>query len=185
MQKSEIILAGIGGQGLLLAGLILGDSAAIAEGKHATQIESYAPLARGGASKSEIIISDEEIDYPHIRKADILVALAQDAYSSSIRQVKPEGLVIIDSDLVNNIDNNHKHLSLGLTDIAKESTGKPFTVSIVALGVLARITGLISLPSLLNSINSRAPNGTEDINRKAAEAGFQAAGDYLASYKGA
>jgi 2-oxoglutarate ferredoxin oxidoreductase subunit gamma len=184
MQKSEIILAGIGGQGLLLAGLILGDSAAIAEGKYAAQVESYAPLARGGASKSEIIISDEEIDYPHVRKADILVALAQDAYDSSIKQVKPEGLAIIDGELVKNIDDNHAHLSLGLTEIAKTSTGKTFTVSIVALGVLARITGLVSLPSLLASINFRAPNGTEEINRKAAEAGFNAAEQHLAEAAG-
>lgn len=174
MQKTEIILAGIGGQGLLLAGLILGDAAAILEGKYCVQTESYAPLARGGSSKSEIIISDSEIDYPKVRQADILVALSQDAYDSSVTQVKADGLIIVDSDTTKT-DTSIKTLSMPLTRIARESTGKTFTISIVSLGVLSRITGMVSITSLLGAIDYRAPRGTEEINKKAAEAGAMAA----------
>ncbi len=179
MQRTEIVLSGLGGQGLLLAGLILGDAAAISEGKFAVQTESYAPLARGGASKSEIVISDEEIDYPRVRKADILVALSQDAYDSCISQVKPDGLVLVESELVKT-DTPIKTLSLPLTQIARDSTGKAFTVSIVGLGVISRVTRVVDIGSLLTSINYRAPRGTEDINKKAAEAGARAA-DMLTS----
>lgn len=181
MKRQEIILSGIGGQGLLLAGLILGYAAAISEGKYAVQTESYAPLARGGASKSEVIISDEEIDYPKVIKADILVALSQDSYDSCINEVKPDGLVIIDSGTVTAKSGKQRILSIPLTQIAKDSTGKTFTVSIVALGVIARTTEIISIASLLSSTNSKAPVGTEDINIKAAEAGYKEAEKYISS----
>jgi 2-oxoglutarate ferredoxin oxidoreductase subunit gamma len=178
MERHEIILAGIGGQGLLLAGLILGDAAAIGEGKYAAQIEAYAPLARGAESKSELIISSEEIDYPKVKKADILVALSQDAYDNNIGRVKEEGFALVDSIAVKTPGGDSVKL-LPLNDIALQSTGKPFTVSIVALGALARITGMVQLNSLLTSINFRAPNGTEEINKKAAEAGYIAAEEIM------
>jgi len=176
MERHELILAGLGGQGLLLAGLILGDAAAIGEGKHAAQIEAYAPLARGAESKSELIISTEEIDYPKVQKADILVALSQDAYDNNIGRVREGGFALIDSSSVKTTP-TEQIKAIPLTDIALESTGKPFTVSIVALGALARLTSIVQLNSLLTSINFRAPNGTEDINKKAAEAGYVAAGN--------
>ena len=172
MNRYEIILAGIGGQGLLLAGLIVGDAAAISDGKYAVQTETYAPLARGGSSKSEIIISEEEIDYPKVRKADLLVALSQEAYDSNINQVKNDGLIIIETDMVKSFKEHKNLLSVPLTSIAMESTKKPFTVSIVALGVVSRVTGRTNMLSLVSSIGQRAPNGTEDINQKALEAGF-------------
>ncbi|MDQ7822082.1 MAG: 2-oxoacid:acceptor oxidoreductase family protein [Candidatus Eremiobacteraeota bacterium] len=182
MERCEIILAGIGGQGLLLAGLILGDSAAIGEKKHAVQIESYAPLARGGASKSEIIISTNEIDYPKIQKADVLVALSKEALASSMNRVKPDGLIVLDS-TVPLPGEDRRILHVPLTQIAVETTGKAFTVSIVALGLVARITGVVGITSILTSIGFRAPTGTEDINRKAAEAGYKTAENYLPSAK--
>jgi 2-oxoglutarate ferredoxin oxidoreductase subunit gamma len=176
MERYELILAGLGGQGLLLAGLIIGDAAAIGEGKFAAQIEAYAPLARGAESKSELIISTEEIDYPKVQKADILVALSQDAYDNNMGRLKDDGFALVDSSSVKT-PVNEKTKALPMTDIAIQSTGKPFTVSIVALGALARLTSIVELNSLLTSINFRAPNGTEEINKKAAEAGYMAAGE--------
>ncbi len=178
MERCEIILSGIGGQGLLLAGLILGDAAAIGEGKYAAQIESYAPLARGGSSQSELIISTKEIDYPKVRKAHILVALAQEAYAEQIGRVREDGLVITDAAAVKTT-RAIKTIEIPLTEIALESTGKAFTVSIAALGIVARLTEVVSLSSLLNAINFRAPMGTEEINRKAASAGYAAAEKYV------
>ncbi|MHC9542989.1 MAG: 2-oxoacid:acceptor oxidoreductase family protein [Vulcanimicrobiota bacterium] len=183
MERCEIILSGIGGQGLLLAGLILGDAAAIGEGKYAAQIESYAPLARGGSSQSELIISTSEIDYPKVRKANVLVALAQEAYLEQIGRVREDGLVIADAPAVKPAG-KIKTIEIPLTEIARETTGKTFTVSIVALGILARLTEVVSLSSLLNAVNFRAPMGTEEINRKAASGGYEAAEKYLSLLSG-
>lgn len=177
MNRFEIILAGIGGQGLLLAGLILGDAAAIGEKKYAVQIESYAPLARGGSSSSELVISDGEIDYPQISRADVLVALSPEALEAHRHKVKEEGRILLDTANVPEYEPDQRILPVPLTELAKEHTGKTFTVSIVALGFIPRFTEMVTIDSILSSIGNRAPHGTEMINRAAAEAGYAAAGE--------
>ena len=175
MKRFEIIMAGIGGQGLLLGGLILGDAAAIGEKRYAVQIESYAPLARGGSSSSELIISDEEIDYPRIKAADVLIALSKEALVTHKDKVKPDGVILLNSTDVVEYEEDKRVVEMPLTSIALETTGKAFTVSIVALGVVPKLTELLSLNSILSSLSRRAPTGTEALNMKAAEAGFSAA----------
>src|SRR5512141_2209504 len=98
--RSEIRLAGEGGQGMILAGIILAEAAAIYDGKQATQTQSYGPEARGGASRSEVVISDVEIDHPEVLSADVVVALSQEAYKKFAKSVRPGGLLIVDEDKV-------------------------------------------------------------------------------------
>ena len=174
MKRFEVIMAGIGGQGLLLGGLILGDAAAIGERRYAVQIESYAPLARGGSSNSELVVSDEEIDYPRIQEADVLIALSKDALKSHKNKVKKDGIILLNSTDVKEYEEDKRIVEIPLTAIALETTGKAFTVSIVALGVVPRLTELISINSIISSLTRRAPAGTEALNIKAAEAGFTA-----------
>ena len=99
-KRTEIRLAGEGGQGMILAGIILAEAAAIYDGKKAVQTQSYGPEARGGASRSEVVISDGEIDHPEVLSADVVVALSQAAYNKFAKTVHPDGLLIVDEDQV-------------------------------------------------------------------------------------
>ncbi|MBI2953177.1 MAG: 2-oxoacid:acceptor oxidoreductase family protein [Chloroflexi bacterium] len=178
-ERYEIRLAGLGGQGLLLAGLLLAEAAAIHEGKHAVQTQSYAPYARGGASASEVIISDKEIDYPRAQRPDIVVVLSQEAYDKYFRDLRNDGMLIVDSSTVEHIDTSKAYFyetyMVPLTEMARQATGREMTASMVALGVIAGLTDIVSQESLMAAITTRAPKGTADINKRAVQAGIDAA----------
>lgn len=171
--RYEIRLAGMGGQGLLLGGLILAEAASVYAGKNAVQTQAYAPLARGAPSKSDIIISDGEIDFPKVEKPDLFLAMAQDSYNKYRDSVKEGGKIIVDSTNVKDADESA--ISLPLTQIAKEASGKEITATIAALGAIARLTAVVSKEQLLQALEAKAPPGTAKTNIKALEAGFKCA----------
>ena len=173
-KRTEIRLAGEGGQGMILAGIILAEAAAIYDGKQVTQTQSYGPEARGGASRSEVVISDSEIDHPEVLSADIVVALSQEAYKKFGKSVGSGGLLIVDQDRVKTSADFHG-LKIPIARIAQETTGKAITANTVALGVLVGLTHLVSHAAIEKAIAARAPKGTEEMNRKALQAGFAAA----------
>ena len=173
MDRTEIRLAGEGGQGMILAGIILAEAASIHGGKNAVQTQSYGPEARGGASKSEVVISSGEVDHPEVIEADVLVALSQEAYKKFSRDVKPDGLLIVDADKVEGA--SEKAIQIPITKMAFETTGRQITANTVALGVLVGLTGIVSREEIEKAVTARAPRGTEEMNRKALEAGFAAA----------
>ncbi len=171
--RLEIRLAGSGGQGLVLASVILAEAVIEYEGKNAVQNQSYGPEARGGASKSEVIISDEEIDYPKAVKPDILLVMTQTAYDKYAKDVKKGGILIVDEDLVKEIENgDYKLYRLPIVRTAAEKIGKAFVANIVALGVLTGVKDIVSKESIEKAVLSRVPKGTEDLNRSALHAGF-------------
>ena len=174
--RYEIRLSGSGGQGLILAGIILAEAASILEGRNAVQTQSYGPESRGGASKSEVVISREEIDYPKVTCPDLLLVMTQEACDKYIRDLKKDGIAVLDTSLVERLPENGKYYGVPITKIAKESVGKAITANIVALGVLTAISNIVGRESLEKAVLARVPKGTEEINRKALEAGF-AAGD--------
>jgi 2-oxoglutarate ferredoxin oxidoreductase subunit gamma len=173
-KRTEIRLAGEGGQGMILAGIILAEAAAIYDGKQAVQTQSYGPEARGGASRSEVVISEGEIDHPEVLSADVVVALSQEAYKKFGRSVKPGGLLIVDEDRVET-PADFQGIKIPIARIAHETTGKTITANTVALGVLVGLTSLISRDAIEKAITARAPKGTEEMNREALQAGFAAA----------
>ncbi len=177
--RYEIRLAGLGGQGLLLAGLLLAEAAAIYEGKYAVQSQSYAPFARGGASSSEVIISDVEIDYPRVQKPNLVVVLSQDAYDAYFRDLQKDGILIVDSTMVEHVDTSKAYFyetyMIPLTEVAKQATGREMTASMVAIGVIAGLTGVVSGESLMSAVAKRAPKGTVDMNKRAVQAGIDVA----------
>jgi 2-oxoglutarate ferredoxin oxidoreductase subunit gamma len=179
--RYEIRLAGMGGQGLLLAGLMLAEAAAVFDGKYAVQSQSYAPFARGGASSSEIIIADEDIDYPRVQRPNILVVLSQEAYDVYLRDLQEEGVLIVDSSLVASADSSKAYLydtyKVPLTEIAKQATGREMAASMVALGVIAGLTDVVSGASLMAAVAKRAPKGTAAINQRAVQAGIDVANE--------
>jgi 2-oxoglutarate ferredoxin oxidoreductase subunit gamma len=173
--RTEIRLAGEGGQGMILAGIILAEAASIYDGKMTVQTQSYGPEARGGASKSEVVIADGEIDHPEVLSADVVVTLSQEAYDKYARTVKPGGLLIVDEEKVSQIS-QAEAVCIPISRIAFETTGKTITANTVALGVVAGLTGVVSQEAIEKAVQARAPRGTEEMNRKALEAGFAEAG---------
>ncbi len=168
----QISLSGTGGQGLILAGIILAE-AAILDGKQTIQTQSYGPEARGGASKSEVIISDQEIDYPKATSADILLAMSQEACNKYIGLLKQDGKLIVDTTLVKTIPEvNAQKLALPITHIARTELGNVMVANIVALGALAGFAGVVDLECLTRAVLARVPKGTEELNKKALETGF-------------
>jgi 2-oxoglutarate ferredoxin oxidoreductase subunit gamma len=172
--RTEIRLAGEGGQGMILAGIILAEAAAIYDGKLAVQTQSYGPEARGGASKSEVVIAAGEIDHPEVLSADVVVTLSQEAFDRYAGSVKPGGLLIVDSDEVNAL-RVPEAIKIPISWLALHTTGKPITANTVALGVLVGLTGVVSRGAIEKAVAARAPRGTEEMNRQALEAGFEAA----------
>jgi len=171
--RYEIRLAGSGGQGLILAGIILAEAAGIYDGKFVCQTQSYGPAARGGASKAEVVISDGEIDYPKAIQPDVLLAMNQKSLDTYIADLKPDGLLIVDAILVPEVPVS-RFIAIPFTRIARE-LGKEMAANIVALGALAALSGAVTLESLEKAVLARVPKGTEELNRKALAAGVAAA----------
>jgi 2-oxoglutarate ferredoxin oxidoreductase subunit gamma len=173
-EKVEIRLSGSGGQGLILAGVILAEAAAIYENKNAIQTQSYGPEARGGASKSEIIISNEEILYPKTTRIDYLLALNQESCDTYARDLKESGILLVDSEAVEHLP-PVKVYSLPLVKTAREKVGRVMTTNILSLGALVAISKIVSRKSLEKAVLSRVPRGTEELNLKALKLGFELA----------
>jgi 2-oxoglutarate ferredoxin oxidoreductase subunit gamma len=173
-KRTEIRLAGEGGQGMILAGIILAEAAAVYDGKQAVQTQSYGPEARGGASRSEVVISDGEIDHPEVLSPDVVLALSQEAYEKFAKTVNENGQLIIDEDRVQT-SADFNGIKIPIARIAQETTGKAITANTVALGVLVGLTNLVSRDAIEKAVIARAPKGTEEMNRKALQAGFAAA----------
>jgi 2-oxoglutarate ferredoxin oxidoreductase subunit gamma len=174
MEKYEVRLSGSGGQGLLLAGIILAEGA-INDGKNSVQTQSYGPEARGGASKSEVIISSESIDFPKVRNCDILLALTQKSYEQYSEGLKDDGILIIDSSVTVEVTGNKKIYSVPILDTAVKELGKPMVTNIVALGAIVEITKVVTKDSLEKAVLDRVPKGTEELNKKALSLGYDIA----------
>jgi len=170
--RYEIRLSGAGGQGLILIGKIIAEAAAIYDGKNATQSQSYGPEARGGASRSEVIIADGDIDYPKATDIDLLLAMTQEAADKYSSDVKSGGVIVVDSGFVEKIPQGdftvHAH---PITRIAEEQIGKTIVANLVALGVMHKLSDIISEDAVINAIRARVPKGTEDMNIRAFKLG--------------
>lgn len=174
-ERYELRLAGEGGQGLILAGLILAEAAVVYDAKFATQTQSYGPEARGGASKSEVVISTQGIDYPKVIEADALLAMSQEACDKYVPGLKKGGLLIVDSARVQRVmlaANPHR---VPITQIAEQETGRQITANVVALGILVGLTDVVSRSALEAAVAARAPRGTTELNLKALAAGLKLA----------
>lgn len=178
MEKYEVRLSGSGGQGLLLAGIILAEGA-INDGKNSIQTQSYGPEARGGASKSEVIISSEAIDFPKVRNCDILLALTQKSYEQYSEGLKENGILIIDSSVAVKEMGSKQIYSVPILETAAKDLGKPMVTNIVALGAIVEITKVISKDSLEKAVLDRVPKGTEELNKKALSMGYKIAENSL------
>jgi 2-oxoglutarate ferredoxin oxidoreductase subunit gamma len=172
--RYEIRLSGSGGQGLILMGIILAEAIGIYGGKYVAQTQSYGPEARGGSSKSEVIVSDEEIDYPKAIKLDLLLAMNQKSCDEFFPDLKPDGLLIVDSTFVTQLP-TPKAFQIPFTRVAREKFKKEVVANIVALGALSQLTPVVSPKAVESAVLARVPKGTEKLNRDALKAGMNAA----------
>lgn len=176
--KKEIRIGGFGGQGVVLAGHVLGKAAAAYDNLNAIQTQSYGPEARGGAARSEVVISDKPIGYPRIVSADVLVAMSQEAFRKFKDDVKDNGVVIVDPDLVIEHEVNRKTYTVCATQIA-EDLGNKITANIVMLGALTAISRVVSREAMTQSVLESVPSRFIELNRRALEAGFAAGEEAL------
>jgi len=181
LDRYEIRLSGTGGQGLVLAGIILAEAAGIYEGKYVVQTVSYGPAARGGTSRADVVISESEIDFPKAIGLDLLLAMNQMAYDESASELKPAGILVVDSLLVTQVT-NPRVVKIPFTQIAREKCGREQMANIVALGALSQFipamtagAGVVARKSMEAAVMARIPQGTEELNKIAFEEGIKAA----------
>jgi len=175
-ERYEIRFSGSGGQGLILAGVIFAEAATIFDKINAVQSQSYGPEARGGASKSEVIISDQTIHFPKATAIDLQLSLTQESCTKYYKDLKANGTLLIDEDFVREIPKgDFKVIKLPIIRTASEEIGKAFVANIVALGAITALTGKVSIDSVEKAVLSRVPKGTEELNKRALRAGFDLA----------
>ncbi len=172
--RFEIRLSGSGGQGMILAAVMLCDSIGAGSNKSVAQTQSYGPEARGGASKADVVVSDGEIYYPKAIKLDLLLAMTQEALDSYFSALKDHGILIVDDVLVTHVPTDDFY-GFPFTRLAREECGHIMVANVIALAAIAEITGIVSREALEQIVLSRAPRGTEDKNRKAVEIGYREA----------
>jgi 2-oxoglutarate ferredoxin oxidoreductase subunit gamma len=172
--RYEARLSGSGGQGLILAGKILAEAAAIYEDRNATQSQSYGPEARGGASRSEVIISDDDIDFPKATRLDLLLCLTQEACDKYVCDLKEDGILIADGKFVKNLPaGKFRILTAPISELAENEVGKAVTANMIALGLIIGATGVVQPDSTERAISARVPRGSEELNLKAFRLGLE------------
>ena len=173
MIRTRLVFSGSGGQGVITAAIILAEAAVIHEGMHATQSQTYGAAARGGATKSDVILSDTEIDFPEVTQPNILVCLTQEAYTSFSPIIRPGGLLLTDSRFVTTFKKvDGRQIELPVYDTVMEKIGKPIVFNISILGALIGITDLINPAFIMEVIKTRVPRDFVEMNNRALELGI-------------
>jgi 2-oxoglutarate ferredoxin oxidoreductase subunit gamma len=169
--KYDIRLSGTGGQGLILAGIILAEAANL-EGKYVVQSQSYGPEARGGASKAEVIISSSPIDFLNVEEADFFLALSPESYIKYCYSVRPKGVIIVDEQVDPKLYLTRVNI-FPIIRTAREDLGNEITANMVSLGVLTAISGILDVSTVEEALKMRVPTHTVDLNIKALRKGLE------------
>lgn len=172
--RYEIRFSGSGGQGIITAAVVMADAVGTLDGKYVCQTQSYGPEARGGKSKAEVVISEQPIDYPKAMYIDLLLAMTQASCDAYFFEIKPDGLLVVDSTLVEQLPTS-RAVAIPFTRIAKKEIGRELVANMVALGAVGYLSGKVNLKNLEKALLSRVPKGTETMNREALQAGIEEA----------
>jgi len=169
--RQEVRLAGYGGQGIVLAGQLLGKAAAIYDGKEAVFTQSYGPEARGGASSADLVISDGPVDYPLVSRPNFLVAMFQEAYERYRPEMAPGGLLVIDTDLVKPSADEGPYRAVPATRLA-EGLGKKIVANVVMLGFFTAVSGLVRREAVEAALRASLAPRLLDLNLRAFAMGY-------------
>jgi 2-oxoglutarate ferredoxin oxidoreductase subunit gamma len=174
MSRHELRLSGFGGQGIITAGHILGKAGALFDQRQVTLMKSYGPESRGGACSTQVIISDETINYPHIVEPELLVSMSQEAYVKYVEELAAGGLLLIDEDLVEltHPRDDIQVRAIPATRIAEE-LGRRIVANIVMLGFVAANSSVVSMNGLREAVLNSIPQGTEELNSRAFDRGYE------------
>jgi 2-oxoglutarate ferredoxin oxidoreductase subunit gamma len=174
MNRTEILIGGVGGQGVILAGILLGTAATLFENKKAVQTQAYSSEQRGGMARAEVILSDEPVTDPQVRKPDILIALAQDAVNRHLKNIKASGLLVMDSDLVKEVTpGDFQTLEIPATSLAENELGNIVVANLILLGGLIKKTGILSVGAMEKAIEANVPPKAKALNLKAFRRGLE------------
>jgi 2-oxoglutarate ferredoxin oxidoreductase subunit gamma len=175
MSKQDIRICGLGGQGVIMAGMIIGKAASIFEDRFATLVQSFGPEARGSECSAQVMVSDETIAFPYIRSSDVFVAMSQSAYEKFAEEMKDDAFLIYESEMVSPDDRlaeGVKKFGIPGTRIAEEEFGRRIVFNMVMLGFFTATTKLIDAEAMRKAVADSVPEGTEELNFKAFERGY-------------
>jgi len=171
-QRYEVRFSGSGGQGLITAAVIFAEAVGIHTDKYVCQTQSYGPEARGGKSKAEVVVSSRPIDYPKAIELDLLLAMNQAACDAYFYDLKPSGLLVVDSTLVEQYPTS-RIIPVPFTDLARHTIGREVVANMVALGTIGYLSQQVPLAKLVQALRNRVPRGTEDLNEQAFQLGVE------------
>ncbi len=166
LNRFEIRFSGLGGQGIITVGRILGSALALGHGYHVTQTQSYGPEARGGSSRADLVVSSNPISYPKTESLDLLVALSQEACNQYYVNLKHRGVLLIDTELVKHTPTS-MYLGLPFTQLARERIGNPLTLNTIVLGAVTHLLPFANPRNIRKTLDDSLPAKILDINRKA------------------
>lgn len=180
MSRVEITIAGLGGQGSITAGLILGEAAVACDNKYAVHTQAYSAEQRGGFAAAWVIVSDEPVLFPRVTHPDILVAQAMDSINRYGKVLKPAGILIVDSDLVSEIPEGIARVfRVPATSISRNRLDAPVTANVVMLGALCAASGVVRRQSLEKVISRSVPAGKDQVNLQAFDIGFRTVSEQM------
>ncbi len=182
MATTEIKFGGLGGQGVILSGMIVGKAASLYDNLHATMTQAFGPEARGSACSAQLVVSQEPILYPYVTRPDILVTMSQDAYNKFGPELRDGGLLLIEEELVQTgaLQRGIRSYGIPATRIA-ETLGRPMVLNIVMVGFFAAIARLVNADAMRKAVETSVPSGTEQLNLAAFDQGFEHGSKLLAA----
>jgi 2-oxoglutarate ferredoxin oxidoreductase subunit gamma len=171
--RTDIRITGFGGQGVVLAGHIIGYACAICAGRHATMIQSFGPEARGSSCSATLVVADNEVLYPYIQRPHVLVAMSADGYEKYRDELRDDGLLVYEQDLVKpQLKEGQPAWGVPSTRIA-EALGRAIVQNIVMVGFFAGVSRLVPEEAMREAVKSSVPAGTEELNLKAFDQGLE------------
>lgn len=174
MERCRLVFSGSGGQGVITAAIILAEAAVLYEGLTATQTQAYGPEARGGATRSDVIISETQIHFPKVTQPNVLVCLTQTAYNKFYSIIRPGGLLLSDSKYVaTEAKVDARQIALPMYQVVMDEIGKPVVFNICMLGAVVGLTGVVKAESVMQTLEKRVPGGYLELNRKAFDLGLR------------
>jgi 2-oxoglutarate ferredoxin oxidoreductase subunit gamma len=180
---TEIRVAGFGGQGVILSASVLGKAGSVFEGGFATMCQAFGPEARGGACSAQLIVSDEPILYPYVSRPDVLVVMSQEAYTKFVPDLKDNGILIVERDLVriSQVKSGQKLYSIPATRLAEE-IGKRMVLNIVMVGFFAAVTNLLKPESVRKAVEDSVPPSFKELNLRAFDKGYEYGQERVAQF---
>jgi 2-oxoglutarate ferredoxin oxidoreductase subunit gamma len=173
-QLTEIRISGFGGQGVILSAMVIGKAASIFEGGYATLTQNFGPEARGGASSAQVILAKEPVLYPYVTRPDVLVVMSQEAYAKYAPELKENGILIVEEDMVriSGVPSGIRIYGVPATRLAEE-LGRRMVLNIVMVGFFAAVTGLLTPDSIRQAVADSVPPATRELNLRAFDKGFE------------